>query len=207
MTVWAGAGGLLLGLVIAAWMGRGRYRRAGETPRISGRGWLLFAPVVALAWAALAGGGWWSLPAMVFVASAGAAAVVDLEVQRLPNRVLGVAAVLVAVAVIVAGVATGEWARVAGAAGGAAALFGGMLLLSFVGPLGGGDIKLAGVMGAVLGVYSWAAVAVGILAGMTLGGVAGGAWILVTRRGRATQFPLGPALVAGTVLSVLAAAR
>jgi len=199
-----GAGGLAVGLAIAAVMGAGRYRRSGE-PAWIGRGqWRLFAPIVAVAWAVLAPLGWWAAPAMGFSAVAGAAAVVDLEVHRLPNALVGASALVVAVTVGAAVVVTGDWGRAAAAAIGGAALFVGLLIVGLLGTFGGGDIKIGAVMGAVLGCWSWPAVFAGLVLGLVISGLAGGLWILVSGRGRKAHVPLGPGLVVGTVLAVLA---
>lgn len=200
----AGAGGLAVGLAITAVMGRGWYRRDGEQAWIGRGRWLLFAPILALAWAVLAPLGWWAAPAMGFSAFAGAAAVVDLEVHRLPNLLVGASALVVAVTVGAAAVVTGDWGRAATAVFGGAALFVGLLIVSLLGTFGGGDIKLGAVMGAVLGCWSWPAVFAGLVLGLVISGLAGGVWILVRGHGRKAHVPLGPGLVVGTVLAVLA---
>ena len=64
---------------------------------------------------------------------------------------------------------------------GAAALFGFFFLLAFVYPsgMGFGDVKLAGVIGLLLGYFSWGAVVVGAFAGFFLGAVVGVAVLAV----------------------------
>jgi prepilin signal peptidase PulO-like enzyme (type II secretory pathway) len=68
------------------------------------------------------------------------------------------------------------------------------------GALGGGDVKLAGMIGAMVGVLGiWQALVFGSLAACVYCGVA-----LVTKRvGRGERFPFGPFMVLGTVISLM----
>ncbi|MDQ0938342.1 A24 family peptidase [Streptomyces sp. V1I1] len=68
---------------------------------------------------------------------------------------------------------------------------------------GFGDVKLALVLGAVLGWYGWAIVLIGTFAGYLLGALYGIALILAGRAGRKTRIPFGPFLLAGTFVGVL----
>ncbi|MFI9587806.1 prepilin peptidase [Streptomyces sp. NPDC052236] len=68
---------------------------------------------------------------------------------------------------------------------------------------GFGDVKLALVLGAVLGWYGWAIVLVRTLAGYLLGALYGISLILSGRAGRTTRIPFGPFLPAGTLAGVL----
>jgi leader peptidase (prepilin peptidase)/N-methyltransferase len=71
------------------------------------------------------------------------------------------------------------------------------------GQLGGGDVRLGGLLGLALGWFSWPALLVGTLLGW-LGAAIG---VLVVRRVRGPDashdMPLGPFLIAGTFLIVL----
>ncbi len=86
-------------------------------------------------------------------------------------------------------------------AAGAGAFF---LLIAIVsrGGMGGGDIKLAAMMGAFLG---WPAIAVALLLAFTLGAVAGVALIALRLRTRKDPIPFGPALAVGGMIALLAA--
>ena len=85
------------------------------------------------------------------------------------------------------------------AAAGAGTFF---LLIAIVsgGGMGGGDIKLAAMMGAFLG---WPRIAVGLLFAFTLGAAAGLLLIAFKRRSRKDPIPFGPALAAGGVIALL----
>ncbi|MFJ9752834.1 prepilin peptidase [Streptomyces chartreusis] len=69
--------------------------------------------------------------------------------------------------------------------------------------LGFGDVKLALVLGAVLGWYGWAIVLIGIFAGYVFGALYGIGLMLAGRAGRTNRIPFGPFLLAGTLAGVL----
>lgn len=81
---------------------------------------------------------------------------------------------------------------------------GGMFLLIAVlsrGGMGGGDVKLAALMGAFLG---WPTIAVALMLAFLLGACAG-LLMLVLRRGtRRTAIPFGPAMAVGAVVALFA---
>jgi leader peptidase (prepilin peptidase)/N-methyltransferase len=130
-------------------------------------GWCTIA--VALLWA-LAGWRaaqgrlpWWWLPIPLVVGwFAVTLTVVDLTHRRLPNALTLSAYPAVAAATIVAATHAGRHTA-QGALLGAAALGGLYLAVHLAAPaaLGGGDVKLSGSQGAVLGAVGWPAVLVG----------------------------------------------
>lgn len=87
-------------------------------------------------------------------------------------------------------------------AAGAGAFF---LLIALIsrGGMGGGDIKLAAMMGAFLG---WPAIAFALLVAFTTGAMAGVYLIASGRRSRKDPIPFGPSLAAGAVIAWFAAA-
>jgi leader peptidase (prepilin peptidase)/N-methyltransferase len=84
------------------------------------------------------------------------------------------------------------------AALGAAALILAVVIVSR-GGMGGGDIKLAGMMGAYLG---WPGIAVGLFSGILIGGVTGIALLAIRRLSRKDAMPFGPALAAGALVAL-----
>jgi leader peptidase (prepilin peptidase)/N-methyltransferase len=86
-----------------------------------------------------------------------------------------------------------------------AALYGFYFALAFVYPagMGFGDVKLAGVLGLLLGWLGWGALVVGAFFGFVLGGVVGAALMFARRAGRRTAIPFGPFMLAGAFLAVL----
>ncbi|MGP3535120.1 prepilin peptidase [Microbacterium sp. RD1] len=134
-------------------------------------------------------------------------AVVDVRTHRLPDRYVLPGYPIAAVLLTVSALAGGAPGRLWSVAGGALALFGFYLLLRMLRPgaMGGGDVKLAGVVGAYLGFFGWESVLLGAAAGFVLGGVFG-VLLVVTRRARAgTALAFGPFLLAGAWLALFAA--
>lgn len=66
-----------------------------------------------------------------------------------------------------------------------------------------GDVKLAGVIGLVLGWVGWSALAVGALAAFLLGGLVGLALIVLGRARRSTGIPFGPWMLGGAWVGIL----
>ena len=67
--------------------------------------------------------------------------------------------------------------------------------------MGGGDVKLAGVVGLYLGWIGWGTLAVGAFAAFLLGGLFG--IVLLIAAGRRTAIPFGPWMIAGAWLGIL----
>ncbi len=79
----------------------------------------------------------------------------------------------------------------------------GLLVVALIAPrgMGMGDVKLAGLIGLVLGSIGLGLVGVAAGAGILLGGV-GAVVALVAGGNRKTRVPYGPFMAAGAVLSV-----
>ncbi len=152
-------------------------------------------------WFAAQDAGWSLLPAlMVFGGTTLALALIDLDHQLIPNRILfpglAIAAILLAGAAVADGEAT---AFVRGLLAGIVYfLF--LLVVALIarGGFGMGDVKLALLLGLFLGYVGWGALAVGMVVAILLGGVASLLVLLLTRKGRDSKFAYGPYLVAGS---------
>lgn len=118
---------------------------------------------------------------------------IDLREHRLPDR-LTLPGYAAAAAVLIGHAATGGAALLPALAVGIAALLL-FALLSVTGGMGMGDVKLAGVLGLVLGAASPAAPVVGLLLAFGAGGLASG--VVLLRRGRSARLAFGPFLVLG----------
>jgi leader peptidase (prepilin peptidase)/N-methyltransferase len=147
----------------------------------------------------------WSLPAyLVLAAACLAGSVIDLEHMLLPNRVvypsLAMATALLAIA---AGI-DGDWDRFGKALIGAVIASGALFLLAMLraGAMGGGDIKLALLLGLCLGWLGIGHVVLGLFLGFLLGSVVGVGLIVTKVRGIKDHFPFGPFLAAGTLIAV-----
>jgi len=118
----------------------------------------------------------------------------DLERGVIPNAVTypGIAVGLVINA------ALGAWVPALLAAAGAAFVFLAIAVLSH-GGMGGGDVKLAAMIGAFLG---GPGVIVALFLGVAIGAVAGIVLIALRLRTRKQTIPFGPALAAGAMIAV-----
>jgi leader peptidase (prepilin peptidase)/N-methyltransferase len=150
----------------------------------------------------------WELPAYLYLASiAVALAAIDLDVMRLPDRIVlpsyGVALVLLAPAVVAQHSLS---AAVRGLI--AAVLLYVLYWILAVLPrgMGGGDVKLAPLLGFYLGWLGWSSFAVGAFAGFLLGGLVGALLMALRLADRKSRIPFGPAMLAGAFLAVFAAA-
>jgi leader peptidase (prepilin peptidase)/N-methyltransferase len=127
------------------------------------------------------------------------AAAIDLEHRIIPNRITALGAVL-ALGLGIALDPAGEPERlVAGAAAGGFLL---LAALAYPGGMGMGDVKLAAVMGLLLGSAVAPAILIALLSGVLVGAV------VIARKGagegRKTAIPFGPFLAFGALGGVFA---
>jgi leader peptidase (prepilin peptidase) / N-methyltransferase len=197
-----------LGVLAAGWLRTRRYRRADdEVERTLSPWWVPVVSVLAGLGAApfLTGG-----PAVVLATYvlalvwAVVLAVVDLEVKRLPDALVLPAYPGAAVLLAICSAATGDGSallRAAACAGGGVAFF---LVAALASPvadgLGLGDVKLAGVLGALLGWLGWYEAVMGLLTGFVIGGLVAMLLLVLRRVRRSGSVPLGPAMLAGAYL-------
>lgn len=131
-------------------------------------------------------------------------AVIDVRHHRLPNRIVlpsyGVGGALLVVAVLFGAPPSALGRAVVGMV----VLFGFYLLLRLLSRrgLGGGDVKLAGVIGLYLGWIGWEALAIGALAGFVVGGATGVVLMVARRADRRTRIAFGPAMLIGAWLVI-----
>lgn len=144
---------------------------------------IVTAVVVAGTWAALAGA----------LAAGAAAALVDLRTRRIPNPLVALAAFAATAGVIEATIRS-ERAAIVAAILGVLGLAGPLLVVHLVAPsaIGFGDVKLAGALGAAIGLLD---PRLGLLALCVATGTTGVAGLVARRR----TLPLGPGLVLGVV--------
>lgn len=145
------------------------------------------------------------LPAyLLFVTALVVLSAIDLEVRRLPNKVLGPGFLGGLVLLAAASAASGQWAPLGGALAGALAYGIPMLGLAIAVPagMGMGDVKFAGYLGLHLGFVDLPHVAVGAFAGFFLGAFAGVAMMAAGKKGRKETIPFGPAMAAGAATAL-----
>lgn len=143
---------------------------------------------------------------LYFVAISIVLTLIDLDTHRLPNSIVLPSYLVAGILFTTAAWLTGEWGALLGAGVGMAALYLFYFLLRAVRPggMGGGDVKLAGVIGIYLGWLGWGALAVGTFAAFLYGGLFGVALMLLRRAGRKTAIPFGPWMILGAWTGVFA---
>jgi leader peptidase (prepilin peptidase) / N-methyltransferase len=142
------------------------------------------------------GASWRGLAVMVMALALVPVVVIDLEHRLIPNLVvLPAAGVALACSVLAT---PGRWWVPVAAAGGAAAFLG-LLWLVYPRGMGFGDVKLALLLGAVLGASVIPALAIAFFAGALLGAAL---LVRVGRTARKAAVPFGPFLAAGALLAL-----
>ncbi|WP_345750639.1 prepilin peptidase [Microbacterium rhizophilus] len=131
---------------------------------------------------------------------------VDIREHRLPDAIVLPSAVGLAGALAVAAALAGDTTPLGRAAVGGLALFGLYLLLRLAVPagLGGGDVKLAALLGLLLGWHGWIELAAGAAAAFALGGVHAIALLATGRASRETHIAFGPWMIVGAWAGLLA---
>ncbi|MGK3947182.1 prepilin peptidase [Microbacterium sp. K2] len=131
--------------------------------------------------------------------------VIDIRTHRLPNRiVLPTLAALVVVGGVDAMV-TGDSTAMIRAAWGMLILGGFYAALRLLGRegMGGGDVKLAAVIGLILGWHSWQALAVGAASAFVLGALFAVSLMMLRRADGSTRIAFGPWMILGALLGIV----
>lgn len=221
--------GLACGMPVARWLRWVTYRKPDEEqlPLPGSRWWVV--PVLAISWGllarhaltagpltgdgarAVAGDVLVMLTLLVVGLACTCLAAMDMDVHRLPDRVMwptmGVLTGGLAVAAVVAG-EPWPWLRalLAGVACGGFYLL--LALLSLARgslALGLGDVKLGALLGAGLGWFGWASVLTGVYAGFLVGGLFALVLLLLRRVTRGGEFAYGPPMMVGALVGLLVA--
>jgi leader peptidase (prepilin peptidase)/N-methyltransferase len=201
-------GGALGWWPLAAWTQRSlkgelpNERMPLRTVRIAG------AVITAVTFSALAlrFGLTWIVPALlVFAASATVLTLVDLGEKRLPNAVIFPTLGVVALLLVPASWATGSWIAMLWAVIGSAAMFALYFLLALISPssMGMGDVKLALVIGLLLGWFGLTAWLFALLAAFVVGGLVAIVALLMRRVTLRGSIPFGPSMLAGALIALL----
>ena len=146
---------------------------------------------------------------MIVLTVAAALVVTDVTTMRLPDSLTLPLYPVAVLGLVVAALTSGQsfldapWVRSLLSA----LVWGGFYFALFaIGPIflgkesmGFGDVKLAPVLGLLLGWVGWGASMTGLFAGFLIGAVMG----IVMRVGRGQAFPYGPSLLAGALLGLL----
>lgn len=189
---------------LAAWTQRSTQgeRMPLRTVRIAG------ATITAITFGALSFrfGLSWILPALLaFAAASTVLTLVDLAEKRLPNAVIFPTLAVVAVLLLPPTWISGEWVALLWALIGAAAMFAVYFLLALISPssMGMGDVKLALVIGLLLGWFGLNAWLVALLAAFVVGGLVALVALLLRRVTLRGSIPFGPSMLAGALIALL----
>jgi leader peptidase (prepilin peptidase)/N-methyltransferase len=145
------------------------------------------------------------LPAYLYLtAIAVALAVIDFDVQRLPDAIVLPSYVVGIALLLPAGAFGGDWWSAARGLLAMAALFGlyFALALAYPGGMGFGDVKLAGLLGLYLGWISWGSVVVATFGAFLLGSLVGISLLAARRATRRSAIPFGPFMLAGAFFAL-----
>ena len=204
--------GAVVGALMRSGLVRVRYRLPDEMDLPKPRGWWVIPITVILAavtWWVMAPGHPLVVP-VVYVLCVWVMVpltFIDLDVHRLPDKIQlpaypGLAALLAACSF-----ATQDWAALGRALQAGTALWVLFLVLALVLPGGGigfGDVKLAGLLGMLLGWLSWAHVIIATMATFLIGGVVAIGLLATRRKGRRDEFAYGPSMLLGAVVAIVA---
>ncbi|QIK75133.1 prepilin peptidase [Nocardioides piscis] len=142
-------------------------------------------------------------PYLAFAAGAIVLALIDLDTHRLPNALVAPAYPVLAALLLL----DADPAGLLRAALGALILFTVFLVVAVCAPgaMGYGDVKLAGVVGAMTAYLSWGALLTAGFGAFVLGSIVGLLLMVGGRAGRRTALPFGPFMLMAAWASVLGA--
>lgn len=189
----------VLGLAVGAMLGPAAYWLA-DRPAPGHRPWLGAATATTfLLAAARCSSAYELLVYSMFAAIAIQLATVDLLARRLPRALIWPTCVAVTAILVADTIARHDTIQLLSASVAAVVVGGGYLAVALAsrGGLGAGDVRLAVLVGGVLGWHSWTAV----ITGTTIGFIGTGA-LAVTRR-IPTVIPHGPGMLAGAFVALL----
>jgi leader peptidase (prepilin peptidase) / N-methyltransferase len=134
---------------------------------------------------------------------------IDVAVQRLPDPLTLPAYPVLIALLAIAGIASHDLAALGRALLGCLALAGSFLLLAVLRPgqMGGGDIKLAGLAGLVLGWLGWPTLITGAALGFVLSAVVSLALLAARRIKLQSSISFGPFLLGGALVAALISGR
>jgi leader peptidase (prepilin peptidase)/N-methyltransferase len=132
-----------------------------------------------------------------------ACALIDARHRIIPNRIVYSSLAVFAVAVALLSLFGARVSLFTGVLG-FLAFGGGLLIVAILAPhgMGMGDVKLAALMGLVLGALGWRYVGVSVVVAVLAGGI-GAVVTLLAGGSRKDAIPFGPYLASGGILSAL----
>lgn len=156
---------------------------------------------------AVASLGWWlGMLALLYLAAVSVVlAVIDVRARRLPDAIVWPSYVVGILLLGTAALLSRDAVTPLRAAIGMAFLYNLYRVARRLDPagLGGGDVKLAGLLGWYLGWLGWGSLIVGTLAAFLCGGLFALALIAIRRARRRTAFAFGPWMLLGSWVGIL----
>ncbi|MGF2947676.1 prepilin peptidase [Microbacterium alcoholitolerans] len=130
--------------------------------------------------------------------------VIDARTHRLPNRIVLPTLGALVLLVLIEAIATGAADRMLRSLLGALALgaFYAVMHLASKQGMGGGDVKLAAVIGLVLAWHGWQTLVLGAAAAFLLGALYALVLMLLRRADRSTRIAFGPWMIIGAALAI-----
>ena len=143
---------------------------------------------------------WQILPALYVAVASIPLAWIDVREHRLPNMWVLPGYIVLLIGLGGVWVSSGEFPALA--VGSAIAYFAFMFLLSLIGGMGMGDVKLAGVLGGAAGLLGLTAAVLSPVVGFIAGGVISLVFMVATKAGRKARIPFGPFMLLGFWVAV-----
>jgi leader peptidase (prepilin peptidase)/N-methyltransferase len=149
----------------------------------------------------------WILPLLLVLGYCGIVlSAIDFEHHRLPDRIVAPFAVatVVSIGIALQGPSTGAdaWRALMGA--GALGAFYFLIFVIYPAGMGWGDVKVAPVIGATLGVFGWPQVVVGGFSAFLWGSLIGIGVLILKKGNRKTGIPFGPWMFVGAWTGIIA---
>lgn len=142
---------------------------------------------------------------LVFAVASVVLAIVDARTHRLPSRIVLPSLAVVTSLLVAAALLAGERWRIWSMLGAGIALFALFFAFAFASPtgIGGGDVKLAPLVGVVLGYIGWDAVLLGVFAGFLFAAAFGLALVLCRHSKWRDSIAFGPWMLAGAWVATI----
>lgn len=151
-------------------------------------------------------GATWLLPAhLVFVALTTVLVVTDLDEKLIPNRLLYPGTAVVGALLGIGAVVEGRLPDLGRGVLAGLGYFGVLLLVAILsrGGFGMGDVKMAVVIGLILGFWGWRVLAQGLFLTGIIGGIPA-LWMMATgKAGKGDELPYGPAMILGAWIGLV----
>lgn len=150
---------------------------------------------------------WGFVPVLLaWVSAAVALSVIDVRHHRLPDQIVWTMYPVTLLGLVAAGLIDREWNLISALVGALMwfVVLAGIRLFSRGRGMGAGDVKLAPLLGALLGWLGVGVAAFGLVLGFVLGAVVGVVLLAAGRAGRRDRIPFGPFLLVGALTAVVA---